>query len=109
MRISSAFFAAAATAVLVMFNSSAANATSELQRKYNCTGCHVDERKLVGPSYKEVAAKYKGKKDAEVNLITKVKNGGSGVWGPVPMPPNASVPDEDLKELVKFILAMRAK
>lgn len=109
MRISSAIYAAGAAAALILFNSSAANATSELQRKYNCSGCHADERKLVGPSYKDVAAKYKGKKDAEANLITKVKNGGSGVWGPVPMPPNASVPDEDLAAMVKFILAMPAK
>ena len=109
MRISSAIYAAAALAALSLLNSGAANASSELQRKYNCTGCHADERKLVGPAYKDIAAKYKGKKDAEANLITKVKNGGSGVWGVAPMPPNASVPDEDLKELVKFILAMPAK
>ena len=109
MRISCGFFGAGATAILVMFNSGAANASSELQRKYNCSGCHADERKLVGPSYNDVAAKYKGKKDAEANLIAKVKSGGSGVWGPVPMPPNASVPDADLAAMVKAILALPSK
>ena len=62
-------------------------------------------RSFVGPAYKDVAAKYKGDKTAEAKLIEKVKKGGSGVWGPMPMPPNGQVKDEDIKTLVKWVLA----
>jgi cytochrome c len=63
--------------------------------------------KLVGPAYKEVAAKYKGNAKAEAMLIEKVKKGGTGVWGQIPMPPNAAVKDEDIKTLVKWVLATK--
>jgi cytochrome c len=78
----------------------------ELAQKSGCTSCHAVDKKIVGPSYKDVAAKYKGNKDAEALLAEKVKKGGSGTWGPVPMPPNAAVKDDDVKALVKWILAM---
>jgi len=81
-------------------------ANTELAQKSGCTACHAPDRKIVGPSYKDVAAKYKGNKDAEAMLAEKVKKGGSGTWGPVPMPPNAAVKDDDVKTLVKWILAM---
>src|SRR5258706_10203005 len=84
----------------------AANASLELAQKNNCMSCHAVDKKVVGPAYKEVAAKYKGDKTAEAKLIQKVKKGGAGVWGQVPMPPNATVKDEDIKTLVKWILAM---
>src|SRR6266404_7315961 len=74
------------------------DATS-LASKYNCQACHAIDKKLIGPSYKEVAAKYAGDSAALARLEQKVKNGGSGVWGAIPMPPN-SVPDIDLKTLV---------
>jgi cytochrome c len=61
----------------------------------------------VGPAYKDVAKKYAGDKGAEAKLIAKVKAGGSGVWGPVPMPPNAQVSDADVKTLVKWILSQK--
>lgn len=77
----------------------------DLARKNACMSCHAEDKKIVGPSYKEVAAKYKGDKTAEAKLIKKVKEGGSGVWGPVPMPPNPQVKDEDLKTLVRWVLA----
>jgi cytochrome c len=83
-----------------------AHANLELAQKSGCTSCHAVDRKIVGPSYKDVAAKYKGKKDAEAMLAEKVKKGGSGTWGPVPMPPNAQAKDDDIKTLVKWILAM---
>lgn len=85
----------------------AASANEELAKKSACTACHAVDKKLVGPSYKEVAAKYKGQKDAEAKLIDKVKKGGVGTWGQVPMPANAAVKDEDIKTLVKWVLATK--
>lgn len=82
-------------------------ASEELARKSACTACHSVDKKLVGPSYKEIAKKYSGDKGAEAKLAEKVKKGGSGVWGPVPMPPNATLKDEDAKTLVKWILAIK--
>lgn len=97
---------ASAAALMIAF-AGHAQANEELAVKSGCTACHKVDTKLVGPAYKEVAAKYKGDKKAEATLIAKVKNGGSGVWGPVPMPPNAAVKDEDLKTLVRWILALK--
>lgn len=82
-------------------------ASEALAKKHNCLACHAVDKKLVGPSYLEVAAKYKGDAGAEAKLITKLKNGGAGVWGQVPMPPNASVPDADLKALAKWVLSAK--
>ena len=82
-------------------------ANEELAKKSACTACHAIDKKLVGPAFKDVAAKYKGQKDAEAKLVDKVKKGGSGVWGQVPMPPNSSVKDEDVKTLVKWILGLK--
>jgi cytochrome c len=76
-----------------------------LAKKHNCLACHTVDKKLVGPSYKDVAKKYKGQNVA-AKLQEKVKKGGQGVWGPIPMPPNAAVPDKDIKELVEWILKM---
>lgn len=80
-------------------------ASADLAKKYNCSACHAVDKKMVGPAYKDVAAKYKGQADAVAKLSEKVKKGGSGVWGPVPMPPNAAVPDADVKALVEWVLA----
>ncbi|MFC4160606.1 c-type cytochrome [Chitinimonas lacunae] len=74
--------------------------------KYNCLACHQVDKKVVGPSYKDVAAKYKADKAAETKLADKIKKGGSGVWGPIPMPPQ-QVKDDDLKVLVKWILTQK--
>lgn len=76
-----------------------------LARKSNCLSCHAVDKKIVGPAYQDVAKKYAGQKDAEAKLVAKVKAGGKGVWGEVPMPPNPGVKDEDIKTLVKWILA----
>lgn len=84
-----------------------ANAQEALARKYNCLACHSVNKKIVGPAYKDVAAKYRGDKGAEARLVAKVEKGGSGVWGQVPMPPNSSVPDADVKKLVKWILSLK--
>ena len=82
-------------------------ANEELAKKNACTACHAVDKKLVGPAYKDVAAKYRNDKGAEAKLVEKVTKGGSGVWGQVPMPPNASVKDEDVKALVKWILSLK--
>ena len=82
-------------------------ASEALAKKHNCLACHATDKKLVGPSYQEVAAKYKGDAGAEAKLVAKVKNGGSGAWGQVPMPPNATVPEADIKALVKWVLAAK--
>ena len=82
-----------------------ARAQEELAKKHGCLACHTTDKKLVGPSYKEVAAKYRDDKSAEAKLFDKVKKGGQGVWGQVPMPPNAAVPDGYIKALVKWILS----
>ena len=82
-------------------------ANEELAKKNACTACHAIDKKLVGPAYKEVAKKYKGDAKAEAMLIEKVKKGGVGTWGQVPMPPNASVKDEDAKTLVKWVLSLK--
>ena len=86
----------------------AAQASEELAKKYNCLACHQTDKKLVGPSYQDVAAKYKGQADAPAKLATKVKAGGVGVWGQIPMPPNPTVPDADLNALIAWILATPA-
>jgi cytochrome c len=84
----------------------AAEDGAALAQKGGCMACHGVDKKILGPAYKDVAAKYKGQKDAEEMLIKKVKAGGSGVWGPMPMPPNAGkLSDEEFKTVVAWILA----
>ena len=82
-----------------------AQADEALLKKHNCIACHQVDKKVVGPSYKDVAKKYKGQKDIAVKLAEKVKKGGQGAWGPVPRPPNPAVPDADIKKMVEFILS----
>lgn len=78
-----------------------------LAQKHACLACHQVDKKLVGPAYKDVAAKYKGDKTAEAKLIKKVKEGGKGVWGEIPMPANSSVSDADIKTIVDWILTLK--
>ena len=82
-------------------------ASEELAKKHNCFACHAVDKKLVGPSYKDVAAKYRADKGAQAKLVDKVKKGGVGAWGQIPMPPNATVPDADLAALVKWLLSQK--
>jgi len=82
-----------------------AQADEALAKKHNCLACHTVDKKTVGPAYKDIAQKYKGQNVA-ATLQQKVKKGGQGVWGPIPMPPNAAVPDADIKTLVDWILKM---
>ncbi len=85
-----------------------AAADEALAKAKNCLACHTVDTKVVGPAYKEVAAKYKGDATAEDKLVTKVLEGGVGVWGQVPMPPNKATgtSPEEARTLVKWILAM---
>jgi cytochrome c5 len=78
-----------------------------LMQKDGCAACHGIDKKIVGPAYLDVAAKYKGDAGALPKLTQKVKAGGAGVWGQVPMPPNPQVPDDDIKALVSWILALK--
>ncbi len=89
------------------FLSQSAMANADLAKAKNCMACHAVANKLVGPAYKDVAAKYAGQKDAEAKLVTKVIKGGSGVWGAIPMPANPQVSEADAKTLVKWILAQK--
>ena len=80
-------------------------AQADLAQKKNCLACHAVDQKLIGPAYKDVAAKYKGQKDAAAKLAEKVQKGGVGVWGQIPMPANPVTPEE-AKSLVNWVLSM---
>lgn len=81
------------------------NEMEALAKKSNCLSCHAVDTRGVGPAYREVARKYAKDKNAEARLLAKLKKGGSGSWGKVPMPPMDSVPEYDLKSLIKWIMA----
>ena len=99
------FVAAAVAAGLL--SSAPAFASADLAKAKNCMACHAVDKKLVGPAYKDVAAKYAGQADAAAKLVTKVQKGGVGAWGQIPMPPNPQVNDADAKTLVEWILAQK--
>ncbi len=95
----------AAAGVVLASGAAPAWASADLARKHACVACHATDKKLVGPSYADVAKKYAGQSDAAAKMLASIKAGGSGKWGPVPMPPQAQVPEADLKALVAWILA----
>ena len=97
---------AAGTTVVLLALSGAASADLALAQKNACMSCHGVDKKIVGPAFKDVGAKYKGDKGAEARLFAKVKAGGKGVWGPVPMPPNPQVKDEDLHKIIQWVLSL---
>ena len=99
--------AGAAFAAAVSAPALADDAGEKLAKDKGCTACHGIDKKIVGPAYKDVAAKYRGDKTAEAKLITKVEKGGSGVWGQIPMPPNTQVKPEDVKKLVEWVLSLK--
>lgn len=88
--------------------SSAAQASEAIIKKARCVACHAVDKKLVGPAYKDVAAKYRGDASAPGHLFDKVRHGGSGVWGEIPMIPHPAdkISDDDLKAAVAWILAL---
>lgn len=103
----SSIYATIACAAALAWTSSATLAATpeEAMAKAGCTACHQKDKKVVGPSYKQIAAKHKGSNDVDA-LVKKARNGGSGVYGPVPMPPNpvSKISDADLKAAVEYIL-----
>ncbi len=100
--------ALAATCSALLSAPALAATPTEIMTKAGCTACHANDKKLVGPAYKDVAAKYKGQADAVAKLSDKVRKGGQGVWGPVPMIPHPAdkISDADLKAVVEAILKM---
>ncbi len=97
----------ATLALVGTWSATPALASPQLAVKSGCHACHLPDRKLVGPSYKEIAAKYKGRADAVAFLSKRVRDGGPGNWGKVPMAPTDAkrLPDADLKTLINWILA----
>lgn len=81
-----------------------ASASQDLIKKYGCVACHATDKKLVGPSFKDISSKYKSKSDAVTYLTNKIKVGGAGVWGPIPMPAQAHVSEADRQAMAKWIL-----
>jgi cytochrome c len=76
-------------------------------KKNNCMACHAVDKKLVGPSYKDVANRYRGQSDAADKLAKKIRAGGGGVWGPIPMPANPQVSENEAKKLADYILNIK--
>ncbi|HWP12984.1 MAG TPA: c-type cytochrome [Ramlibacter sp.] len=97
-----AMFALIAAAACAPVLADQALATSK-----NCMACHALDKKLVGPAYKDVAAKYAGQKDAVDKLAVKIMKGGSGVWGPVPMPANTQVNEAEAKKLASWVMSLK--
>ena len=97
------------TAAMALGLAAGANAqdAAKLAQDKACLACHQVDKKLVGPSYKEVAKKYAGSKTAEATLIKKVREGGTGVWGQIPMPPNAGVNEKEAAILAKWVLSQK--
>jgi cytochrome c len=94
-----------AASALLMVGTAQANA--DLAKSSGCMNCHTIDKKLVGPAYKDVAAKYKNDPNAEAYLAEKIKKGSNGVWGPIPMPPNTNVSDANIKALAAWILTLK--
>lgn len=92
----------------VLFLCSApAFANEVLLKKHNCVACHAIDKKVVGPAYKDVAKKYASDPGAATALSKKIKAGGSGVWGAIPMPPHPQISDQEVQSLVTFILGLK--
>jgi len=93
--------------VATTFTSGAALANADLAKAKNCMACHTADKKLVGPSFKEIAAKYGSDKDAIGKLAKKIREGGVGVWGQIPMPANPQVNEAEAQTLSKWVLATK--
>jgi cytochrome c len=94
-------------AAIASLASAPAFASADLAQKKNCMACHATDKKLIGPSYKDVAAKYAGQKDAADKLAQKIVKGGAGVWGQVPMPANPQVNEAEAKQLAAWVLTVK--
>ena len=100
MKVLFALIAVAASAV-----AAPALASADLAQKKNCMACHTVDKKVIGPAFKDIAAKYAGQKDAADNLAGKILKGGAGSWGQVPMPANPQVSEQEAATLAKWVLA----
>ena len=100
-------FSLAACAALLVPAAAMAQDAAKLAQEKACLACHAVDKKVVGPSYKEVANKYRTDKTAEAKLVKKVREGGSGTWGQVPMPPNPGVNEKEAQILVKWVLSQK--
>lgn len=98
----------ASVAALALLGSAPAVASEDLAKQKACLACHQIDKKLVGPAYADIASKYKADKDAETKLAAKIRAGGVGVWGQIPMPANPAVSEAESKTLAKWVLAMAA-
>jgi cytochrome c len=94
-------------ALLISAAAAPAFAQADFAQKKNCMACHAVDKKVLGPAFKEVAAKYAGQADAADKLAAKVVKGGTGVWGNIPMPANPQVTDAEAKQLVGWILTLK--
>jgi cytochrome c len=103
MKIAAAILAAS---TLVVASAAVADELEDLMKKNGCNACHAEDKKVIGPSYKDVAAKYKGDAGAVAKLAAKIKTGGKGTWGEIPMPPN-NVTDDEAKKLAAWVLATK--
>ncbi len=100
-------FVALSIAAGLMASAGSAFASQEMLQKNGCVACHAVDKKMVGPSYKDVAAKYKADGGAAEKLAKKIKAGGSGVWGPIPMPKHDKLSDADALTLAKYVLTIK--
>ena len=108
MKFTPTLIAATAALLIVPATHAADTKNAEaLAKSSGCFACHTVDKKLVGPGYKEIADRYRKDKAEEANLMQKVKAGGKGVWGDIPMPPNAHVKDADIKTMVEWILSIK--
>ena len=96
-----------AAAALACAGAAHAQKADDLLKKHGCTACHAIDKKVIGPAYNDVSAKYKGDAKAATMLFDSVKKGSTGKWGQIPMPPNAAVPDADIKTMIAHILSLK--
>lgn len=96
---------ALALAALGLLAAGPALASADLAKQKNCLACHATDKKLVGPAYKDIAAKYKNDKGAHAQLAKKIREGGVGVWGQIPMPANPQVTEQEAQTLAKWVLS----
>jgi cytochrome c len=93
--------------VVLALVANTAFADDALLKKNNCMACHAVDKKIVGPAYKDVAAKYRGQADAVDKIAKKIRAGGAGVWGQVPMPAHPQISDADAKKLASYVLSIK--
>jgi len=94
-------------AVMLAVAAPATLASADLTRKYNCVACHAETSKKVGPAYRDIAKKYAGQPDAAEQLAKKIRSGGAGVWGQMPMPPHPQVPESDARAMATYVLGLK--